>query len=157
SLTKNIRYRKISCSDINTAALRLAKRNAEFHDVKEKIDFICSDLFSAVTSGSLKFELIIANPPYVCTRDIRKLPVDVQREPKNALDGGYDGLEFYRKIVEQIPDFIANSGYLAFEFGDGQKVLIKDIIKESGIFEEPVFFCDFNGIFRFVIAKCKNG
>jgi len=107
SLAKYIDNAKIYAVDISKKALEIARKNAEFNGVKNNIEFIESNLFSKIKN--LKFDIIVSNPPYIETDTIKTLPIDVQNEPKLALDGGKDGLDFYRKIGKQAIDyFISN-------------------------------------------------
>ena len=134
----------------------MARKNAKICGVDEKIKFIQSDLFSVFSAEDdfkKKFDIIIANPPYIVHRELKNLPKDVSYEPENALDGGVDGLMFYRKIIEGCRPYLKESGYIAFEFGDEQRQSIDEIICGSKLFKKPIFFADLNGIFRFVIAE----
>jgi len=163
SLTKNIQYCTIISSDINTKALELARYNAQINNVNERIDFFQSNLLDFLHNDqkyeieSNRFDVIVANPPYVSSDQMKNLPDDVLNEPKEALDGGSDGLDFYRKIVEQSRRYLKKQGYIAFEFGDDQAKSIEGIIKQSNLFDQIEFFSDLNGIYRFVIARCING
>ena len=78
-----------------------------------------------------KFDIIVSNPPYIPTCDIKKLPKDVQSEPIIALDGGKDGLDFYKKIIQNSYNFLNNNGYLCLEIGYNQKEGVKSIIKNE--------------------------
>ncbi len=162
SLTKNMQYCTIISSDINTKALELARRNAQINGVSNRIDFVQSDLFGFLDDHnyemeSNRFEIIVANPPYVSSDQMKELPADVLNEPKEALYGGDDGLDFYRKIITQSKSYLKKQGYIAFEFGDDQAKSIEKIIKQCNFFEQPKFFPDLNGIYRFVIARRING
>lgn len=160
ALTKNLQYCKIMSSDISPQALVIARRNAEMHGLGAKIGFSQGDLFSAVSEiKDLKdrFDIIIANPPYIASQELANLPQDVGHEPQNALDGGADGLMFYRKIISEVGPYLKNSGYIAFEFGDAQAQSIEKIINNSQLFEKPFFFSDLNCIIRFVIARRSSG
>jgi len=160
ALTKTLRYCRIMCSDINPKALALARRNAELHGVKRYIEFVKGDLFTGYELKSApknKFDLIVANPPYIARRDFDLLPSEVHYEPVNALNGGNDGLVFFNRIVSGCRPYLSCGGYIAFEFGDGQHRQIRKIINQSLLFEEPVFLPDLNGITRFVIARRTDG
>lgn len=163
SLTKNLQYCTITSSDINIKALELARQNSLLHGVSGQIEFVQSDLFAAWDNNQVykqesnRFDIIVANPPYVSSEQMARLPADVLNEPKEALYGGSDGLDFYRKIIIQSSSYLKKHGYIAFEFGDFQAKSIEQIIKTSKFFEPPEFFADLNGIFRFVIARSING
>ena len=129
SLAKYVNNVKIFATDISQKALEIAKKNAEFNGVKNNIDFIESDLFNKIKN--LKFDIIVSNPPYIETDEIKKLTKDVQNEPIQALDGGKDGLTFYRKIAEDAPEFLNIHGFLCLEIGYNQKQKVKQILEKQ--------------------------
>ena len=129
SLAKYVNNVKIFATDISPKALEIAKKNAEFNGVKNNIDFIESDLFNKIKN--LKFDIIVSNPPYIETDEIKKLTKDVQNEPIQALDGGKDGLTFYRKIAEDAPEFLNIHGFLCLEIGYNQKQKVKQILEKQ--------------------------
>jgi len=158
ALTKNVTYCKILCSDINPQALAKARGNAHNHGTDKRIEFLEIDLlagFKQSRFGRHKFDLIIANPPYINSDQISNLPKEISYEPRNALDGGSDGLNFYRRIITESPRYLRDNGFIAFEFGDNQQEQIKEIITQSKKFQNLDFFSDLNGICRFVIAGKK--
>jgi release factor glutamine methyltransferase len=125
SLTKNARKCRIFASDISEDALKIARDNARMNGVSEDISFIKSDLFKDIKG---KFDIIASNPPYVAQHEFETLQKEVLKEPRIALDGGEDGLDFYRKIFEHAPAYLNNGGYIVAEIGYGQRDRIKDII-----------------------------
>ena len=129
SIAKNVPNVKIIATDISKNALEIAKRNAQFNGVLNSIDFIESDLFDKIKN--IKFDIIVSNPPYIPTSDINMLPIDVQQEPILALDGGKDGLDFYRKISKNAHYFLNRKGYLCLEIGYNQKEDVKRIIESE--------------------------
>ena len=129
SLAKNLPSVKIVATDISKKALEIAKYNAKLNEVINKIDFIESNLFDKIKN--LKFDIIVSNPPYVATSDIKKLPKDVKQEPILALDGGKDGLDFYKKIYEKGHEFLNKNGYICVEIGYNQKESVNKIIEEQ--------------------------
>ena len=129
SLAKYVNNVKIFATDISPKALEIAKKNAEFNGVKNNIDFIESDLFNKIKN--LKFDIIVSNPPYIETDEIKKLTKDVQNEPIQALDGGKDGLTFYRKIAEDASEFLNIHGFLCLEIGYNQKQKVKQILEKQ--------------------------
>ena len=159
ALTKNIHYCKIISSDISSDALRVARQNAVRNGLAGRIEFVQGDLFEAVRE-ELKgngFDWIIANPPYIDINSMLELPLDVYFEPSQALLGGADGLDFYRRIIADAGTYLRPKGYIAFEFGDDQRARIEQIISFSRMFDKIEFFTDLNGIYRFVIARRANG
>lgn len=124
SLAKYLDNVEITAVDISTKTLNVAKTNAKNNGVENKITFIESNLFENIVNE--KYDIIVSNPPYIKKDVIKTLNKEVQKEPKIALDGGYDGLDFYRKITHQSEEYLKFNGYLCFEIGYDQK---KDVIK----------------------------
>lgn len=114
---------EIIASDISIEALKIAKKNAAQNNVENEIQFIQSDMFSNLKDYC--FDMIISNPPYIETKIISTLSKEVQQEPNIALDGGEDGLRFYRIILEQVEKYLKPDGYVIFEIGydQGDKIL----------------------------------
>ncbi len=116
-------------SDISESAINIARKNSVRNNVN--IKFIQSDLFENF-SKEYKFDIIVSNPPYIKTEVIKTLSEEVKREPILALDGGKDGLYFYKRIMKDAKEFLNLDGYLAFEIGYDQKEDIKKLFIENG-------------------------
>ncbi len=129
SLAKNIPNARIVATDISKKALEIAKQNAKLNGVLNNIDFIESNLFDKIKN--IKFDIIVSNPPYIETDEIKKLPKDVRQEPTIALDGGKDGLDFYRKIFAKGNEYLNRQGYLCVEIGYNQKEAVRKIIEKK--------------------------
>lgn len=129
SLAKYVKNVQVYASDISSKALEIANKNAEFNGVKNNIQFIESNLFSKIKDK--KFDIIVSNPPYIETDTIKTLSKDVQNEPKIALDGGKDGLDFYKKISENAYKFLNRQGYLCLEIGYNQKQSVLKILENQ--------------------------
>ena len=128
TLATILKNAKITAIDISLQALETAIINAKQHQVNQQITFLQSDIFSKITE---KFDLIISNPPYIKTTDIAKLANDVKSyDPISALDGGVDGLEFYKNIAVHSKKYLKNNGYIIIETGYDQKTQIIDIFKD---------------------------
>lgn len=126
--------------DISEEALKVAKENAESIDVKA--DFIQSDLFTNVEK---KFDIIVSNPPYIPSRFIPELMPEVRdHDPMNALDGGEDGLTFYRLIAKEAPEYLFSHGRLSFEIGVGEREDVEQIMTENG-FKDIEVIKDYSG------------
>jgi release factor glutamine methyltransferase len=111
--------------DISPSALAVARRNAARHGQLDRIQFYLSDGFTALPP-SLRLDLIVANPPYVARGEIERLQPEVRDfDPHLALDGGPDGLDFYRRLAADAAAFLGPAGRLVMEFGDGQEELIE--------------------------------
>ena len=126
SIAKNIPNVKIIATDISKEAIEIAKKNAEFNGVLNNIEFIHSNLFAQLKNKT--FDIIVSNPPYIPTGEIKSLPKDVRQEPVIALDGGKDGLDFYRKIFANGYKHLNRQGYLCVEIGYNQREDVKKII-----------------------------
>lgn len=151
SLAKYIENSQITAIDISKEALRVAKKNAKSNNVENQITFIKSDLLSKIRKE--KYDIIVSNPPYIKKDEIKKLSKDVQNEPIIALDGGKDGLEFYKKIVEESYEFLKFGGYLCLEIGYDQKNDVESIIKKNDKYINTYSKKDLYGNDRIVVTK----
>lgn len=121
-------------SDISKTALLVAKENAKMHEVDA--EWVRSDLFDNITET---FDVIMANPPYIPTGEILSLMPEVRDfEPENALDGGADGLDFYRKIAGQVKDYLNPGGYVYMEIGYDQGEAVSELMRNAGFTEVEV-------------------
>ncbi|MFA4989628.1 MAG: peptide chain release factor N(5)-glutamine methyltransferase [Candidatus Omnitrophota bacterium] len=143
---------EIDASDISARALATAGENAAAHGVK--INLIRSDLFSAL--GSKKYAMIVSNPPYIMSTEISKLQPELNYEPALALDGGADGLDFYRRVIREAPGYLKKGGWLLLEIGFGQKRGLEKIFLGSGRFEIAGIIKDYNNIARVLAARKVN-
>ena len=148
SLAKNIEGSFVIGSDIEQKALSLARENKELTGIKN-VDFIKSDLFKNIEG---KFDLIISNPPYINKKDYEALDKELYFEPKSALYGGEDGLDFYKDIIKNSSNYLNDSGHLVFEIGYDQKEVLNKLLIEQG-FVNIENIKDFNDFDRFIIAQ----
>ena len=145
SIAKSCAGRNISVTgaDLSDAAIMLAKENAALNGVN--VNFIQSDLFTSVRG---RFNLIVCNPPYIKSSEIAELQREVREfEPKIALDGGEDGLDFYRKLAKTVTRYLARGGVLLLECGEGQT---EDILKLFEKRDYAMVMKDLNGVDRFL-------
>ena len=140
---------EVTAVDISKMALEVAKRNAKRHNCD--IEFIESDLFQNVKG---KYQLIVANPPYIELDTIKKLEVQVQKEPFIALNGGKDGLHFYRRIANEADKFLKTGGYLCMEIGYNQKNSVIDILKVK--YEDICCIKDLSGRDRVITCRFRQ-
>ena len=142
---------KIVTIDISADALALAKENAARNNVAERIEFLQNDEFAALPQK--QFDLIISNPPYIPSAEIETLQPEVRDfDPRAALDGGADGLDFYRRISMEAKPFLKSDGRIMLEFGDGQVDAIKAIFENEKWIVEAVKE-DYSQRARVLIAK----
>lgn len=136
---------ELTLADVSKEALEVAKRNLEKHNVKGNL--ICSSLFQKITG---KMDMIVSNPPYIESRVIDTLMPEVKdHEPLLALDGGEDGLDFYRKITMQAPEYLNTGGWLLFEIGYNQKEAVLQMMQAKG-FKDIAVKTDYAGLDRVV-------
>lgn len=148
SISKNIPQVSILASDISKEALKVAKINNS--NLNTNVNFIESDLFNNINQ---KFNIIVSNPPYIETETINHLDKEVQEEPKIALDGGKDGLDIYRKIIDIAYNYLTDEGYLCLEIGYNQKEAVTELIKRTNKYEQIYTKQDLSGKDRIVICK----
>lgn len=151
SIAKN-NHCNITATDISNEALDLAKHNAENNHAE--VEFLYGDLFKPL-KGRV-FDVIISNPPYIPTADIQKLDSEVKEyEPIIALDGGSDGLDFYKDIISQSNNYLKENGYLILEIGIGQSEEVKKLMLKR--FEiETVYDYNHPPIPRILVGKLKS-
>ena len=138
----------VTAVDISEKAIENTKINKE--KLNSKIKIINSDLFSNINE---KFDLIYSNPPYIKSSEIENLQVEVRDyEPRLALDGGEDGLFFYRSIIKSSPEFLNHKGFLVFEIGHDEAEDICNLMKDK--FEVEVYK-DLNNLDRVVVGQLK--
>ena len=143
---------KIIATDISAEALALAKQNSVANTVAERIDFFAGDGFAAI-SPAMRFDLIVSNPPYIPSAEIAALDPEVRDfDPRLALDGGADGLDFYRRLAKDAATFLKPDGKIMLEFGDGQADVIK-IIFESEKWIVEAIKEDYSHRARILVAR----
>ena len=132
SLAKYLDNINVTAIDISKKALEIAKGNAKKNEVEEKITWIESDLFENLSMQ--KYDIIVSNPPYIKKEIIKNLSKEVKKEPIIALDGGIDGLDFYRKIIKEAYLYLKHFGFLCFEIGYDQKEEVINLINQNKIY-----------------------
>ena len=141
----------LTASDVSEGDVALAERNARLNHVEG--EFLQGDLFEPVKDR--KFDMILSNPPYIKTNMIGLLQDEVKdHEPRIALDGGKDGLDFYRRIVEQAPDHLKKDGFLMLEIGHDQGEELKTMIGRTGKFRDLIVLKDLGGRDR--VVSCRR-
>ena len=151
SIAKYAKNALVYASDISKNAIEVAKKNARTNNVENRIEFIKSDLFEDIPK--MKFDIIVSNPPYIRKSEIKGLQKEVQMEPQIALDGGIDGLDFYRKISNKAYDYLKYNGYLCMEIGYDQKDMVLDILKYENRYSGTYSKKDLYGNDRIIVTR----
>lgn len=155
ALAKFLPTVRITSLDISAEALSVARDNARQNGVAQQIDFVHVDFFEFIENYrelENHFDIIVSNPPYIATSALSGLPADVKKEPVLALDGGGDGLRFYRTLLSNAKRFLKPGGYLACEIGEGQKEALTYLLDQNG-YHHFVFCSDLAGKTRFFTTQ----
>jgi len=150
ALAKYLPNSKVTALDVSKEALIIAKENARLNKVEVK--FMRQDLFGSRKSGMGNYDIIVSNPPYILSAQIDRLQPEIRYEPRVALDGGKDGLDFYRRIIALSPGYLKKSGFLILEMGLGQRQDIENILEKSGNFKIKEVVKDYGSIERVIVA-----
>jgi release factor glutamine methyltransferase len=154
SLSKEWSEAEIWATDISREALKISATNATRHGIRDKLRFLQGDLFEPVKERAGLFHLIVSNPPYVRRGEFANLSSEVREwEPRLALDGGADGLDFYRRIISEAPLYLANGGFLALEMGADMARDLLGLIGQVGAYSETCIYQDYAGQDRVVVAR----
>ena len=141
----------VTLSDVSSGALDVVKKNA--HTLGADVSIRSGDLFKAV--GKQKFDLIASNPPYIPRSDMAVLQKEVTFEPELALDGGLDGLDFYRRIAEEAPKHLNAGGCIYLEVGEGEAPSVQELLEKHIDCAASGIIKDLNGIERIVWARSR--
>lgn len=145
----------VMASDASPEALELARENARVAGVARRIEFVRSDLFDDL-DPTHTFDLIVSNPPYISADEWPTLPVDVREfEPRQALYGGPDGLDFYRRLAVEVPQFLKPRGCFIVEIGHTQGQAVTELLEQTAMFESIDIGKDYADHDRVVIA-CRK-
>ena len=139
----------VAATDLSVDALAVAQRNALHHQAD--VRFLCGDLFAPVANE--RFDMIVSNPPYIERAACDALQPEVLREPRMALDGGADGLDFYRRIVAEAP--LCRGGWLCVEIGDTQGEAVAGLLAADGRYAAIAVMPDLYGLDRVVLARAE--
>jgi len=152
ALAYELKNAALTASDISEDAIKTAKKNAIENSLEDRVTFICGNLFDAVLSDDT-FDIIVSNPPYISTDEIKTLDNEVKMfEPLSALDGGSDGLKFYRKIVAESKKYLKDGGLLFFEIGCTQSEEVEGLLRDAA-FSDVETRKDYAGKNRVVFGK----
>ncbi len=137
--------------DISAAALDIAAENAERHGVADRLSCLQGDMLLSLAGK--QFDALLSNPPYIPDGDIAGLSQEVRQEPRLALAGGTDGLDFYRRIVAQGADYLKPGGFIAVEVGIDQAVAVAQLANAASCLKAETIIKDYAGIERVVIFR----
>lgn len=152
SLARHHKTARITATDVSTKALGVAAGNSGKHGVSDRIEFVESDLFANLAEQT--FDLIVSNPPYIAESEFAALDIGVRDfEPRQALHGGLDGLDFYRRIATEAPAFLVRSSNILVEIGATQETAVRSLF--AGHFDLGPTFKDPAGRPRVLLAKSK--
>jgi release factor glutamine methyltransferase len=156
AIAANMPEARVLATDISPEAVAIAAENAEANDVADRVTTAVTDLLSMPDAWDAEplFDVITANPPYVADED--KVGHGVDREPVIALRSGPTGLEIMRKLVPQAPPLLKDEGLLCVEFGMGQADEVRDIIMDTGAFDEPDIIEDAHELERTAVARKRS-
>ena len=144
----------VSTVDISPDAVRIAAENAK--RLGAEVRFLLGDLVEPLIREGLKLDVLVSNPPYIPSREIEELDAEVRDfEPRLALDGGRDGLDFYRRLCEALPVLLRERALVAFEVGIHQARDVAALLMASGVIDETAVVCDLAGIERVVLGMRK--
>jgi len=156
AIARNYPNAQIIATDISASALKVAAENVEKYKLKDRIGLLCGDLFDPIMPylEADKFDLIVANPPYVSADEFETLDKNVKDyEPKLALFAGADGLDIHRRIIDNAPSFLKSDGALMLEIGFAQGQAIRELLEQTGIFYKVKIEKDFHNNDRIVSAR----
>lgn len=155
ALAVEIPHARIHALDRSAVALRIARQNAEALGLIGRVHCLQGDLFEPLRTiqGWRGFDLIVSNPPYIPSGALAALPPEVAAyEPREALDGGSDGLDYHRRIIEDAPGYLSEEGWLALEVGDGQAPAVMGLFRRTEAFGPAEVKRDLAGRDRVVVA-----
>lgn len=156
SLANELPQADVWATDISPAALAIARANALRNGVAGRIEFICADFFAPFTAGNGRFDLIVANPPYIPSDDIAALAPEVSHwEPRLALDGGADGLVFYRRFAAEVRSSLTPDGALILEIGAAMSAQVTELFVGAG-YRSIETFQDYAGKDRVVVVRAND-
>lgn len=157
SIAKLSQLPKIYATDISLDALKVAQENVFRHGVAAKIVLKHGDLFKAIEGDGLagKADIIVSNPPYIARNEFASLEPELKFEPQHALDGGEDGLDFYRSLAKDSKKYLKPGGFISVEMNSGKSMNIRDIFETTGYAIEAMIK-DYAGLDRVLTARLAN-
>lgn len=153
SVASKIKDAEVTMTDASDEALHVAMGNAGLNKVNRRCSFLIGDMFNAIAEDAV-YDVIVCNPPYIPTEEIKNLSVEVRlHEPVQALDGGSDGLDYYRILADEAGSHIKSGGILVLEIGHDQAKEVTDLLENAGSYKDIESFKDLAGHDRVIIAE----
>lgn len=154
SIAKNTSEAFVYAVDLSADALQVAQQNGLNHGVEKQICFLQGNLFQPLLEYDLegKVHAVVSNPPYIPEKEISVLAPEVREEPFMALNGGEDGLQFYRNIIQEAPRFLISGGMLGLEIGYNQGKEVKELFVQMGAYRDVTIIKDYAGLDRIVLG-----
>ncbi len=158
AIARDLEAVAVWASDVSQEALDIAKGNARKHGVEERIEFIHSDMWQGLSNQELTFDIIVSNPPYINSEAIASLAPEVRdHEPRQALDGGEEGMFYIRNIIEEAPKHLNPGGWILLEMDPEQTTKALGLIEENNSYGEKVRHKDYSHHHRVVMAQTIHG
>lgn len=152
SLAKNSALKRCYAFDISPYAIDYTKKNAVLNGVDDRLETIEYDVMSSLPPKDIPLaDIIISNPPYITSEEMEHLPENVRFEPSIALEGGSDGADFYRRIIEDFTPLLRDGGYMIFEIAPTQSEILTELFEKYGYKSE--IFPDYRGNLRTACGK----
>ena len=153
ALLRHFPRARATFSDVSPEALEITQKNLGRYDLSNRAEIVCSDLFESfrISGRGRKLNAVLSNPPYLSRADWETAQPEILFEPRMALDGGEDGLDFYRRIAREAPHHLVRGGWLALEAGIHQAAKVSALLLENN-FKNIRIFKDYAGIDRVVLA-----
>jgi release factor glutamine methyltransferase len=153
ALAQELKQCIIYATDISSVALKITQRNSKTHGCADRVQFIQCDSLTSFRQMEF-FDLIVSNPPYICSADMAGLEPEIrEHEPVEALDGGPDGLCFYRQWIPQMPALLKSNGWAVLEMGAGQSATVSKLFHNTGAFVDVQTIKDYAGHERIIRAR----
>jgi release factor glutamine methyltransferase len=153
SLLQELKNSKGVAIDISNKALKIAIKNSRIYNTSKRIKFVNASISNF---NSFKFDLIVSNPPYIASHQLKNLDIGIKKfEPKLALDGGNDGLDVMRKVIYKSRKILKNNGMLAIEIGNGQYKKVSQILKLNK-FKEKFLINDYKDNIRCILSVLSH-
>jgi release factor glutamine methyltransferase len=148
---------EVTALDISAEAVATAHINARTCRVADRVRFVRGDLLTPLNPRQARFDLLLSNPPYIATEELPSLPATVRRyEPSEALDGGHDGLLFYRYLVAEGPQYLSDDGIAIVEVGHRQAGDVSRMLRQTPYWELLEIVHDYSGIERVIVAQRRQ-